>query len=69
MAGSFGYEAKHYKDSEEIVHQVIIPKIKSADKDTVIVASGTSCREQINHFANKRPFHPLQILYDAVLEK
>jgi Fe-S oxidoreductase len=69
MAGSFGYEKKHYKDSEEIVHQVIIPKIKSADKDTVIVASGTSCREQINHFANKRPFHPLQILYDAVLEK
>src|SRR5574344_64341 len=65
-AGSFGYEKKHYQESEEIVHQIIIPVIKKANKDTIIVASGTSCREQIHHFANKQPLHPLQVLYDAL---
>ena len=67
MAGSFGYEKKHYKESEKTVHQVISQWIDKADKDTLIAASGTSCREQIRHFTHAKPLHPIEILYDALI--
>jgi Fe-S oxidoreductase len=67
MAGSFGYEKKHYKQSEEIVHQVIKPYIDNADEDTIICASGTSCREQILHFTSRIAKHPVEILYEALI--
>lgn len=66
MAGSFGYEKKHYKQSEAIVHQVLMPAVMNADDDTIICASGTSCREQILHFTHKKALHPVEILYNAL---
>ncbi|MBR1627335.1 MAG: FAD-binding protein [Bacteroidales bacterium] len=66
MAGSFGYEAKHYATSEKIVHQVITKHIEKADKDTIVCASGTSCREQIKHFTDCKPLHPIEVLFHAL---
>ncbi|MBQ7984701.1 MAG: FAD-binding protein [Bacteroidales bacterium] len=66
MAGSFGYEAKHYKQSEAIVHQVLIPYINNAAKQTLICASGTSCRQQIADFCERKALHPVEILYNAL---
>jgi len=65
MAGSFGYEKRNYKQSENIVHQVITEYVENASRDTIICASGTSCREQIAHFTNKKAVHPIEILYRA----
>ena len=65
MAGSFGYEKKNYKLSEQIVHQVITGYVEKASKDTIICASGTSCREQISHFTKRKALHPIEILYKA----
>ena len=66
MAGSFGYEQKHYKESEKIVHQVITKWVKRADEETLIAVSGTSCREQITHFTQRKALHPIEILYNAL---
>jgi len=66
MAGSFGYEKKHYQMSKDVFSQVLGPAIEKADKDTIIVAPGTSCREQIAHFSDKKAIHPLQALLQAL---
>lgn len=57
MAGSFGYEKKHYDISEVIANTTLIPAIKSASEDTIIIATGFSCRHQIEHFSQKKSIH------------
>jgi Fe-S oxidoreductase len=47
MAGSFGYEAAHYDISMQMAELSLLPAVRAADADTVIVADGTSCRHQI----------------------
>lgn len=66
VAGSYGYEQKHYEMSKKIAHSVLIPAIENADKDTIISAPGTSCREQISHFSSREALHPIEVLYNAL---
>lgn len=66
VAGSYGYEQKHYEMSRKIAHNVLIPAIENADKDTIISAPGTSCREQISHFSSREALHPIEVLYNAL---
>ncbi|OZI43294.1 FAD-binding and (Fe-S)-binding domain-containing protein [Bordetella genomosp. 4] len=47
MAGSFGYEASHYETSMKMAELSLLPAVRKADADTVLVADGTSCRHQI----------------------
>ena len=47
MAGAFGYEAAHYDVSMKMAELSLLPAVRAADKDTLIVADGTSCRHQI----------------------
>ncbi|NQZ75958.1 MAG: FAD-binding protein, partial [Ekhidna sp.] len=47
MAGSFGYEKEHYDVSMKVGELVLFPKVRQAEKGTIILASGTSCRHQI----------------------
>ena len=47
MAGSFGYEAAHYDISLQMAELALLPAVRSAAADTLIVADGTSCRHQI----------------------
>ena len=47
MAGSFGYEAAHYDISMRMAELSLLPAVRAADEDTLIVADGTSCRHQI----------------------
>jgi hypothetical protein len=57
MAGSFGYEKEHYALSEKIGEEVLFPAIRNAPEDTELVASGFSCRHQIDHFTGKKAKH------------
>jgi Fe-S oxidoreductase len=66
MAGSFGYEKEHYDVSMKIGELVLFPEIRKAQKNELIVAPGTSCREQIKDGTNKLAFHPAQILLMAI---
>jgi Fe-S oxidoreductase len=47
MAGSFGYDAAHYEVSMQMAELSLLPALRKADADTLIVADGTSCRHQI----------------------
>jgi FAD/FMN-containing dehydrogenase/Fe-S oxidoreductase len=67
MAGSFGYEKEHYELSMKIGEMVLFPAVRSAGSDTIIAASGTSCRHQIMEGTGRKAFHPAEILYDALI--
>jgi Fe-S oxidoreductase len=62
MAGSFGYEAEHYDTSLAIGELGVLPKMRAAAPDTLLVAAGTSCRHQIRDAARREAVHPAQIL-------
>ena len=49
MAGSFGYEASHYDVSMRMAELSLLPAVRAAGEGTLIVADGTSCRQQIAH--------------------
>ncbi len=62
MAGDFGYEADHYEVSRKIGEDRLFPAVRAAAYDTVVVASGTSCRHQIDHFTGRRALHLAEAL-------
>lgn len=66
MAGSFGYEAEHYEVSKKMAERRLLPAIEAADENTIIVASGSSCRHQVAHFARKTMLHPAEVLLNAL---
>lgn len=68
MAGAFGFEKEHYKTSMAVGNLVLIPKINEAPEDTLITATGTSCRHQIKDGSKRTAMHPIEILYEALLK-
>lgn len=69
MAGSFGMEQEHYNISMEIAELVLLPSVREASRDTLIAATGTSCRHQITDGSGRRAYHTVEILYDALNKK
>lgn len=61
-AGSFGYETEHYPVSMTIAEQELLPAVRRAGGDALIVADGFSCREQIHHGAGRYALHPVEVL-------
>jgi Fe-S oxidoreductase len=68
MAGSFGYEKEHYDLSMKVAELVLLPAVRKQPNDTLIAAPGTSCRHQVKDGARRKAFHPVEILYDALLK-
>ncbi len=66
MAGSFGYEAEHYDVSMKMGEASLLPAVRNAAADTLIVADGTSCRQQIDHGAQRRALHVARVLEEAL---
>ncbi len=66
LAGGFGYEASHYEVSLKMGELSLLPKVRSADAGTLIVADGTSCRHQIADGAARRAVHVAQVLARAL---
>jgi FAD/FMN-containing dehydrogenase/Fe-S oxidoreductase len=62
MAGAFGYEAEHYDISIEMAERRLLPAIRNASPDTVIVAPGTSCRHQILEGTGRRALHTAEVV-------
>jgi FAD/FMN-containing dehydrogenase/Fe-S oxidoreductase len=62
MAGAFGYEKEHYEVSRLVGEQRLFPALRQASEDAVVVASGFSCRLQIQHFTGRTALHPAQVL-------
>ena len=66
MAGSFGYEREHFDLSMKIGGLVLFPAVRSAPADTLLAASGTSCRHQIKDGTGRIAHHPIEILHNAL---
>jgi Fe-S oxidoreductase len=67
MAGSFGFEANHYDVSMQVGDLVLVPAVRQASPDTLIVADGFSCREQIEQGTRRRAVHVAQAMVDQTL--
>jgi Fe-S oxidoreductase len=67
MAGSFGYEHEHYDLSIKLAEMSLAPAVRSADPETIICASGTSCREQIHHTTERKAIHPIEVFASALM--
>jgi FAD/FMN-containing dehydrogenase/Fe-S oxidoreductase len=68
MAGSFGYEAEHYEISIKMGERRLLPAVREAAPETIIVAAGVSCRQQIKHGTGKQALHPAEVLRDAITQ-
>jgi FAD/FMN-containing dehydrogenase/Fe-S oxidoreductase len=66
MAGSFGFEREHYDLSVALGNRRLAPAVKAAPADTVVVAPGVSCRQQIEHLTGRRAKHPAEALFDSL---
>jgi Fe-S oxidoreductase len=68
MAGSFGFEAEHYELAMSIGELRLFPAIRAEPEDTIIAATGVSCRQQITHGTGRPARHPLEIIRRALAE-
>ena len=66
MAGAFGYEAKHYEVSMKMAEAALLPKVRAASADTLVVADGTSCRHQIADGTGRTAIHVARVLERAL---
>ncbi|MGZ6125936.1 MAG: 4Fe-4S dicluster domain-containing protein, partial [Myxococcales bacterium] len=66
MAGAFGYEAEHYDVSMRMAERSLLPAVRGAPPDALIVADGTSCRHQIADGANRTAVHVARVLESAL---
>ena len=67
MAGLFGYEQDHYEVSMKMGERRLFPAVREAE-ERVIVAPGTSCREQISDGTSRRALHPAEYLAQLIVE-
>lgn len=65
MAGSFGYEAEHYDISMKMGELCVLPAVRNSAEETLWIASGTSCRQQIADGTHRRAIH----LAEAILQQ
>ena len=66
MAGAFGYEAANYETSMAMGELNLLPAVRAADRDALIVAGGTSCRHQIADGAGRDAWHIARVLEQAL---
>jgi Fe-S oxidoreductase len=68
MAGSFGFEEAHYDISMKVGEHKLLPAVREAEKDTLIVADGFSCKHQIMEGSDRRALHLAQVIQMALHE-
>ena len=66
MAGAFGYEAVSYETSMAMGELNLLPAVRATDRNTIIVAGGTSCRHQIADGTARQARHVASVLEQAL---
>ena len=66
MAGAFGYEANHHATSMAMAELDLLPAVRAAGADTILVADGTSCRHQIHDGTGREAVHVARVLERAL---
>ena len=68
MAGPFGFEKSKYEVSQAVGERVLLPAVRAADENTLIVANGFSCQEQIAQGTGRRAIHLAELIRIALRE-
>jgi Fe-S oxidoreductase len=66
MAGSFGFEAAKYEVSMRCAERALLPAVREAGPDELVIANGYSCREQIAQSSGREALHLAQVLRMAM---
>lgn len=68
MAGAFGYDVKHYDMSMKMGERNLLPAVREADAETLVIADGTSCRHQIQDGVGREALHVARVLEMALAD-
>jgi Fe-S oxidoreductase len=68
MAGSFGFESEKYDVSMTAAERVLLPRLRAAAVDTIVLANGFSCREQIEQATGRKTSHLAELISQACAE-
>ena len=66
MAGSFGYDTRYYDVSMQMAEMNLLPAVRKAAADTLLIADGTSCRHQIADGTGRKAVHVARVLERAL---
>ncbi len=66
MAGAFGFEADHYRVAMAVGERRLLPAVRAATPDTLVLADGFSCRTQVAQATGRRPLHLAELLASAL---
>ncbi len=65
MAGAFGALSEKYDLSRQIAAP-LVAQIESMPPETIVVAAGTSCRQQVSHLSSRVAKHPIELLFSQI---
>jgi Fe-S oxidoreductase len=66
LAGNFGVERGHYDISVAVAENALLPAVRTADPDTVVLADGFSCRTQLEQLAHRPGTHLAELLAEHI---
>ncbi|MEU2712355.1 FAD-binding and (Fe-S)-binding domain-containing protein [Streptomyces sp. NPDC007205] len=66
LAGNFGFEKGHFEVSRACAEEQLLPSVRAAPEQTVILADGFSCRTQLEQLAGVRGLHLAEVLAEAL---
>jgi Fe-S oxidoreductase len=66
LAGSWGFEEDKYELSMKIGERRLLPSVRDAGEDAIIMADGFSCKTQVSHGTDRRPLHTAQVIKMAL---
>jgi Fe-S oxidoreductase len=66
MAGAFGYDAETIEVSRAMGELSLLPAVREAPSDAIIIADGTSCRQQIRDGTGREALHVARALAAAL---
>lgn len=68
MSGSFGFKPEHYELSMKVGEKSLLPSVRAAGKEVLVIADGYSCREQIEQGTGKRALHVAEVVQMALFQ-
>jgi Fe-S oxidoreductase len=66
MAGAFGMAKESFETGRAIGERVLLPRVRALDEDSIIVADGFSCREQIEAGGGRKTLHIVELLRERM---
>jgi FAD/FMN-containing dehydrogenase/Fe-S oxidoreductase len=69
MAGAFGFEREHYDVALRCGERVLLPAVRAAEQDALVITDGFSCREQIEQGTGRRALHLAEVLALALQQE